>query len=174
MFEGDSYFNCIISTFSTDLRPVQQAGGHLRGLVAVVIDGEFAEHHHVGLLLGGELGQDLGDVERLEGVHLVCRHLHVDPAVSTHGQGCPDSLLRDAIIFNYTVVLILCLLQDQFFFRGTKAKEWSIIIKIGWPNITRHQVEVKLQNIIKLIVEAGNWIWDVSQNFFKIAAQTSL
>ena len=60
------------------------------------------------------------------------------------------------------------------FFRG--AKKWSIIIKIGWPNITRHQVKlvVKLQNIIKLIVEAGNWIWDVSPNLLEISAQTGL
>ena len=58
------------------------------------------------------------------------------------------------------------------FFRG--AKKWSIIIKVGWPNITRHQVKVKLRNIIKLIVEAGNWIWDVSQNLSEISAQTGL
>ena len=59
------------------------------------------------------------------------------------------------------------------FFRG--AKKWSIIIKIGWPNITRHQVKlVKLQNIIKLIVEAGNRILDVSPNLLEISAQTGL
>ena len=58
------------------------------------------------------------------------------------------------------------------FFRG--AMKWSIISKIGWPNITRHQVKVKLRNIIKLIVEAGNWIWDVSPNLLEISAQTGL
>ena len=87
--------NVIIIICQPYLRPVQYAGRHLRCLVAVVINGEFAEHHNVGLLLLGELGEDLGHVEWLQGVHLVRGDLHVDSTVSTHGQSSPDGLLNE-------------------------------------------------------------------------------
>ena len=79
--------------FLSYLRPVEDAGSHLSSLVAVIVYGELAQHDYVRLLFLRQLGEDLGDVYGLKGVHLVCRHLHVDPSVSPHGQGCPDGFL---------------------------------------------------------------------------------
>ena len=72
------------------LRPAEQGGEHLPGLVAVVVDRLLAEDDHAGLLFLGDLGEDLGDAERLD----LFVGLDEDRAVGAHRQRGAQRLLR--------------------------------------------------------------------------------
>lgn len=74
------------------LRPAEQAGEHLARLAGVVVDALLAEHHQVAPLLLDGLGQQLGHRQRRQ--VLALGHLDVDAAVSAHGHGGAQHVLR--------------------------------------------------------------------------------
>ena len=71
------------------LRPAEQGGQHLAGLVGVVIDRLLAEDAKLGLLLVDHRLQQLGDAERLQ----LDIGVDVDAAIGAHGEGGADRLL---------------------------------------------------------------------------------
>ncbi len=71
------------------LRPAEQAGEHLAGLIAVIVDGLFAEEDDVRLFLGDERLEDSCDAKWLDCLVV----LHVDASVGPHRQGSSDSFL---------------------------------------------------------------------------------
>ena len=72
------------------LRPAEQGGEHLADLVAIVVDRLLAEDEHPGLLLLGDLGEDLGDGQRLD----LVVGLDEDGAVGAHRQRGAQRFLR--------------------------------------------------------------------------------
>src|SRR6185437_6478420 len=68
------------------LRPAEQRGQHLAGLVAVVVDRLFAKDDQAGLLRPDDGFQDLGDGERLDRAV----GLHQDAAVGAHRERGAD------------------------------------------------------------------------------------
>ena len=72
------------------LRPAEQRGQHLAGLVAVVVDRLLAEDDEAGLLGVDDGLEDLGDRQRLD----AAVGLHQDAAVGAHGERGADGLGR--------------------------------------------------------------------------------
>ena len=70
------------------LRPAEQRGQHLAGLVAVVVDRLLAEDDEAGLFGVDDGLEDLGDRERLDRAV----GLHQDAAVGAHGERGADGL----------------------------------------------------------------------------------
>ena len=72
------------------LRPAEQAGEHLAGLIAVVVDRLLAEDDEVGAFSSTTRLQDLGDGERLDGASVFDQ----DGAVGAHGERGAKRVLR--------------------------------------------------------------------------------
>ena len=72
------------------LRPAEQRGQHLAGLVAVVVDRLLAEDDKARLFLVDDGLQNLGDRERLD----IAFGLHQDAAVGAHGEAGADGFRR--------------------------------------------------------------------------------
>ena len=70
------------------LRPAEQRGEHLAGLVAVVVDRLLAEDDEAGLLRLDDAFEDLGDRQRLDDAV----GLDEDAAVGAHGERGADRL----------------------------------------------------------------------------------
>ena len=73
------------------LRPAEQCGEHLAGLVAVVVDGLFAENDEAGALRVDDGLQKLGDGERFDDF---VAGFDEDAAVGAHRERGADRLLR--------------------------------------------------------------------------------
>ena len=71
------------------MRPAEQSGEHLSGLIAIVVDRLLAQDHQVGFFLFHDAFEDLGDRERLRALLL---GLDQDAAIGPHGQCGPDGL----------------------------------------------------------------------------------
>ena len=72
------------------LRPAEQRREHLAGRIIVVVDRLLAEDDQLRLLFAGDLGEDLGDAERLD----LFVGLDEDRAVGAHRERGAQRLLR--------------------------------------------------------------------------------